>query len=97
MPFADHIVVLVGDSKSEINKRLEKWRQILETCGFHINRSKKKFMNANLVEGNQVDYRNVVKLGNHHIQEVVSFKFLTIQNKGEIEEELRKTYDSSNE
>lgn len=38
----------------------------------------------------EVDHRDMVKLGDYHIQEVTSFKYLRIiiQNKGKIEEDL---------
>ena len=43
MLFADDIVIL-GDSKDEINWKLELWRTTLESKGFRISRSKTEYM-----------------------------------------------------
>ena len=43
MFFADDIVIL-GDSKDEINWKLELWRTTLESKGFRISRSKTKYI-----------------------------------------------------
>uniref|UniRef100_A0A0A9I3P2 Reverse transcriptase domain-containing protein n=1 Tax=Arundo donax TaxID=35708 RepID=A0A0A9I3P2_ARUDO len=39
MLFADD-VVLVDDSRTEVNKKLELWRQTLESKNFRLNRTK---------------------------------------------------------
>ena len=46
MLFADD-VVLLGESREELNGRLEIWRQALETYGFRMNRSKTEYMECN--------------------------------------------------
>ena len=43
MLFADDIV-LIGKIKEGINKKLELWRQTLETRGFRLSRSKTEYM-----------------------------------------------------
>jgi len=47
MLFVDYIVIL-GESSKELNERFETWRQALETYGFHLSRSKTKYMEYNL-------------------------------------------------
>ena len=86
--FADDIV-LVGDSKEEVNENLERWRLALETYGLRISRSKTEYMECKFSGGN-TDSRGEVKLGDHSIQEVTSFKYLgtIIQNNGEIESDV---------
>lgn len=37
--FVDNIVVLL-ETKSNLNEKLELWRHILEPCGFRLNKSK---------------------------------------------------------
>ncbi|KAF7808226.1 sacsin isoform X2 [Senna tora] len=88
MLFADDIV-LVGDSTEQVNEKLEKWRQALETYGFRISRSKTEYMKCKF-SGRDVDSRSEVKLGDHPMREVTSFKYLgtIIQNNGEIEEDV---------
>jgi len=46
MLFADD-VVLLGESREELNGRLETWRQALEGYGFRLSRSKTKYMECN--------------------------------------------------
>ncbi|KAH1209339.1 LINE-1 retrotransposable element ORF2 protein [Glycine max] len=43
MLFADDIVLL-GESREELNERLETWRRALETHGFRLSRSKSEYM-----------------------------------------------------
>jgi len=46
MFFADD-VVLLGESREELNGRLETWRQALEAFGFRLSRSKTEYMECN--------------------------------------------------
>ena len=41
--FADD-VVLVDESRREVNKKLELWRETLESKGFRLNRTKTEYM-----------------------------------------------------
>lgn len=50
--FADDIVRL-GDSMEDLNERLETWRQNLETHGFHLCRSKTRYMECNFNKGKE--------------------------------------------
>ena len=45
MLFADDIVIL-GESKVEINWKLELWRRTLESKGFRISRDKTEYMHC---------------------------------------------------
>ena len=46
MLFTDDIV-LVDESLSEINYKLETWRQVLETKGCRLNRTKTEYIRCN--------------------------------------------------
>ena len=63
MLFANDIV-LVGDSKCEVNVTLERWRQALEIYRFCISRSKVEFMVCKF-GGREGDPIDIVKLGVH--------------------------------
>ncbi|POO76497.1 hypothetical protein C1T30_42845, partial [Bacillus sp. MBGLi97] len=43
MFFVDDIV-LIGESREDLNKKLELWREVLEVYGFRISRSKTEYM-----------------------------------------------------
>ena len=43
MLFADD-VVLVDESRTGVNRKLELWRQILESKGFRLSRTKTEYM-----------------------------------------------------
>lgn len=47
MLFADDLV-LVGESREEINGKVETWREALEACGFHFSRSKTKYKESEM-------------------------------------------------
>ena len=68
MLFADNIVIL-GDSKDEINWKLELWRMTLESKGFRISRSKTEYMYCSF--GNKQTHEDIkITLGEHVIQHV---------------------------
>ena len=52
MLFADD-VVLVDESQAGVNRKLELWRQILESKGFRISRTKTEYMRCDFVTGRQ--------------------------------------------
>ena len=85
MLFADDIV-LVGESREELNGKLETWRQTLEDHGFRLSRSKTEYMKCKFSKRNTNPIVDV-KLGNHIVPQVTRFKYLgsIIQNNGEIE------------
>jgi hypothetical protein len=50
MLFADD-VVLVDESREEVNRKLELWRQTLESKGFRISRTKTEYMRCDFGVG----------------------------------------------
>ncbi|RZB64914.1 hypothetical protein D0Y65_041114 [Glycine soja] len=85
MLFADDIVLL-GESREELNERLETWRRALETHGFRLSRSKSEYMECKFNKRRRVS-NSEVKIGDHIIPLVTRFKYLgsVIQDDGEIE------------
>ncbi|KAL5158405.1 Craniofacial development protein 2 [Glycine soja] len=85
MLFADDIVLL-GESREELNERLETWRRALETHGFCLSRSKSEYMECKFNKRRRVS-NSEVKIGDHIIPQVTRFKYLgsVIQDDGEIE------------
>ncbi|KAH1228604.1 hypothetical protein GmHk_10G028576 [Glycine max] len=85
MLFADDIVLL-GESREELNERLETWRRALETHGFRLSRSKSEYMECKFNKSRRVS-NSEVKIGDHIIPQVTRFKYLgsVIQDDGEIE------------
>jgi len=84
MLFADD-VVLLGESREELNGRLETWRQALVAYGFRLSRSKMEYMECSFNKrrsGSTLE----VKVGDHIIPQVARFKYLgsIVQNDGEI-------------
>ena len=74
MLFADDIVLL-GDSKGEINQKLELWRMILELKGFRLSRGKTEYMHCSF--GNTQIHEDIeITLGDHAIKQVDKFKYL---------------------
>ncbi|KAL5190235.1 LINE-1 retrotransposable element ORF2 protein [Glycine soja] len=85
MLFADDIVLL-GESREELNERLETWRRALETHGFRLSRSKSEYMKCKFNKRRRVS-NSEVKIGDHIIPQVTRFKYLgsVIQDDGEID------------
>ncbi|KAH1238660.1 LINE-1 retrotransposable element ORF2 protein [Glycine max] len=85
MLFADDIVLL-GESREDLNERLETWRRALETHGFRLSRSKSEYMECKFNKRRRVS-NSEVKIGDHIIPQVTRFKYLgsVIQDDGEIE------------
>ena len=72
--FADDIVIL-WDSKDEINWKLELWRMTLESKGFRISRGKTEYMHCSFV--NRQTHEDIeITQGDHVIQQVDKFKYL---------------------
>jgi len=74
MLFADD-VVLLGESREELNGRLETWRQALEAYGFRLSRSKTEYMECNFSRRRSRSTLEV-KVGDHIIPQVTRFKYL---------------------
>ncbi|KAH1241290.1 putative PKHD-type hydroxylase [Glycine max] len=85
LPLNDDIVLL-GESREELNERLETWRRALETHGFRLSRSKSEYMECKFNKSRRVS-NSEVKIGDHIIPQVTRFKYLgsVIQDDGEIE------------
>ena len=74
MLFADDIVI-VGETKAEVNRKLELWRQTLETNGLKLSRSKTEYMACNFAQSADDD-REEVRIGTQPITQKNSFKYL---------------------
>ncbi|XP_060210151.1 uncharacterized protein LOC132637024 [Lycium barbarum] len=87
MLFADDIVI--DESRSGVNAKLEVWRQTLESKGFKLSRTKTEYLEckfSDIVQEADVE----VKLGTQVIQKKDSFKYLgsIIQGNGEIDDDV---------
>nr|KYP34423.1 Retrovirus-related Pol polyprotein LINE-1 [Cajanus cajan] len=85
MLFADDIV-LTGDSREEINEKIERWRQALEEHGLRISRSKTEYMECKFSMRNTRATQEV-KIGEQAITKVPRFKYLgsIVQQDAELE------------
>jgi Reverse transcriptase (RNA-dependent DNA polymerase) len=88
MLFADDIV-LIAESREEVNVKLEIWREALESKGLRLSRSKTEYMHCKFSKV-QVDSELVVKLGEDIIPQVTKFRYLgsIVQSDGEINEDI---------
>ena len=88
MLFVDD-VVLLGESREELNGRLETWRQTLETYGFRLSSIKTEYMECNFNKRRSRSSLEV-KVGDHIIPQVTRFKYhgSIVQNDGEIEADV---------
>ena len=85
MLFADDIV-LVEEEREDVNRKLEMWREALQSKGFRLSRNKTEYMECKFNK-RQTDNGSEVKIGEHVIPKVSSFKYLgsIIQSNGEID------------
>ena len=85
MLFADDIV-LVGESREELNGKQALRKQALEAHGFCLSRSKTKYMEYKFSK-RRTNSNLEVKIGDDTIPQVTRFKYLgsIIQSDGEIE------------
>ncbi|KAK9126210.1 hypothetical protein Scep_015056 [Stephania cephalantha] len=85
MLFADDIV-LVDETKDGVNRKLELWRNTLESKGFKLSRTKTEYMHCEFRNTRHRD-DGVVKLGEIEVPKVNHFRYLgsIIQNDGNIE------------
>ncbi|XP_060210213.1 uncharacterized protein LOC132637083 [Lycium barbarum] len=88
MLFSDDIV-LIDESWSSVNARLEVWRQTLESKGFKLSRTKTEYLECKFSNGSQVENEDV-QLDTQVIAKKESFKYLgsTIQGTGEIDDDV---------
>nr|XP_009768451.1 PREDICTED: uncharacterized protein LOC104219460 [Nicotiana sylvestris]XP_016485992.1 PREDICTED: uncharacterized protein LOC107806365 [Nicotiana tabacum] len=89
MLFADDIV-LIDESRSGVNERLEVWRQALESKGFKLSRTKTEYLECKF-SGVTGEADGVVRLDSQVIPKRESFKYLgsIIQGDGEIDGDFR--------
>jgi len=85
MLFADDIV-LIEESKEDVNGKLEVWREALESKGFRLSRSKTEYMECKFSK-KQANNDMEVKIGEHIIPQVSKFRYLgsILQRDGEID------------
>ncbi|XP_070045287.1 uncharacterized protein [Nicotiana tomentosiformis] len=88
MLFADDIV-LIDETCSGVNARLEVWRQALESKGFKLSRTKTEYLECKFSDGTH-DVDVEVKLDAQVIPKRASFKYLgsIIQGNGDIDEDV---------
>jgi len=88
MLFADD-VVLLGESREELNGRLETLRQALKVYGLRLSISKTEYMECNFSKRRSRSTLEV-KAGDHIIPQVTRFKYLRsiVQNNREIEADV---------
>ena len=88
MLFADDIV-LIDETRTKVNDRLEAWRHGLESKGFKLSRTKTEYLECKFsVERDETDCD--VRLGTQPIPTRESFKYLgsIIQNSGDIDDDV---------
>ncbi|KAK9140212.1 hypothetical protein Scep_009893 [Stephania cephalantha] len=88
MLFADDIV-LVDETKDGVNRKLELWRNTLESKGYKLSRMKTEYMHCEF-RNTRHRYDGVVKLGEIEVLKVNHFRYLgsIIQNDGNIENDV---------
>ena len=88
MLFADDIV-LIDETKSGINARLDIWREILESKGFKNSRTKTEYIKYNFSENRNTN-EETVKIASQEIRKSKKFRYLRsiIQQEGEIDEDV---------
>ena len=74
MLFADDIV-LIGETKEDVNKKLELWRQTLKTRGFRLSRSKTEYMECKFRKRRN-DEQNVITFNGQKIPVTECLKYL---------------------
>jgi Reverse transcriptase (RNA-dependent DNA polymerase). len=88
MLFADDIV-LVDETKSGLNAKLEVWRETLETKGFKISRTKTEYMECNFSNRRSTS-GDVVKLEGQELPKSANFRYLgsIIHREGDITDDV---------
>ena len=79
-------VILVTKSRGELEAKLERWRQALESRGMRISRSKTEYMTTDL-GGNQEE---TIQLEGSNLKRVTNFKYLgsVTQSSGDLDREI---------
>ena len=86
MLFADDIVIC-GETREEVKRRLECWRYVLERRGMKVSRSNTKYLCVN-----GENDKKIVKMENKKVSRVKEFKYLglTVQESGSCEREVKR-------
>ena len=87
MLFTDDIV-LVDETREGVNRKLDRWRHILQSRGFRISRSKTKYLHYYF--SGREDVRGEVTIKGMQIPKVEKFKYLglIIYHEGDIDEDI---------
>jgi hypothetical protein len=86
MFFADD-VVLVYESREGVNRKLELWRQTLESKEFRISRTKTEYMRCDF--GTTISEDGDVSLGGHVVpKDTFRYLGLMLQRDGDIDEDV---------
>jgi hypothetical protein len=87
MLFADN-VVLVDESQTRVNRKLELWRQTLESKGFRVSRTKTKYMRCDF--GNTTHEEGEVSLEGQVVPKKDTFRYLgsMLQKDGDIDADV---------
>jgi hypothetical protein len=85
--FADD-VVLVDESRTEVDQKLELWRRILEAKGFRLSRSKTEYMKCDFSATTQEE--EDVRLDGQVVPKKDTFCYLgsMLQKNGDIDEDV---------
>ena len=84
--FADD-VVLVDESRREVNKKLELWRETLESKGFRLSRTKTKYMRCDF--GTTTRDEEDISLEGQVVPRKDTFQYLgSLQRDGDIDEDV---------
>ena len=70
-PWCADDVIIVAKSKIELQRKLERWKQVLESRGMKISRSKTEYMTTDV----NADLRDTLTLDGHSLKRVTSFKY----------------------
>ncbi|KAD6795909.1 hypothetical protein E3N88_06805 [Mikania micrantha] len=89
MLFADDIV-LVAETKEELNVRLEEWRTTLEQRGLRISRTKTEYLHCQFSGAKEVDEDDQVTIGDQEVPKTTKFKYLGsfIQGDGDVDSDV---------
>ncbi|XP_059304596.1 uncharacterized protein LOC132056420 isoform X2 [Lycium ferocissimum] len=83
-------IVLINETRSGVNAKLEGWRHTLESKGFKLSRTKTEYLECKFNEAPQ-DVGVGVRLGTQAIQKKSSFKYFgsIMQGRKEIDDDIR--------
>ncbi|XP_071728795.1 uncharacterized protein [Rutidosis leptorrhynchoides] len=86
-----HDIVLVSESKEELNRRLEQWRVALESNGLQISRQKTEYLRCDFDRNDDVQDDGVnICIGDQILHPQTSFRYLgsVLHKSGRIDEDV---------